>query len=401
MNKKLFLGLGLILWLFNINPVYARDELMVFAAASLTDAYEAIAVAFEAENPDVQILLNFGGSSTLAAQLAQGAPADIFASANQAQMQVALEAGRIAEPIQVFARNRLTLITPIDNPAGIQSLLDLASPDVRLIFASPGVPIRSYVDTLLTRLADYPAYGEAYPQAVMHNLVSEEPNVRQITAKVALGEADAAFVYASDVTPDLASSVQMIPFPDVLGAMIAYPIAATNDTNNPQLAQRFIDFVLSDAGQDILVEWGFLSIRKPPLPDHISLPTDDTLSVDGLVLNPLSLTIDQLSTAFIPQTVGDFTGVLLWDILNAAQPYFDPTVLDRLNMFVVITGQNGKQVVIAWAEIDPRHGNQPIVLAYSQNNTILEEGARLIDPAGRDVGVVVNINLRDAPSVIR
>ncbi len=233
-------------------------ELLVFAAASLTDAYEEIGTTFEEANPGVDVRFNFGGSSTLVAQLAEGAPADVFASANHAQMQVATDAGRISDLAQTFARNRLVLIVPAENSASIESLDDLATPGLRLVLAAPAVPVRAYTDTMLQRMALDPAYGDAFRSAFLDNLVSEEPNVRQVAAKVALGEADAGVVYASDVTPDIASSVRMIPIPDDYNTVATYPIAVTNDSANPELAARFVDFVLSDAGQEVLNRWGFI-----------------------------------------------------------------------------------------------------------------------------------------------
>jgi molybdate transport system substrate-binding protein len=264
----------ILLALLLISPIYAQDtvELTVFAATSLTDAYENIAEVFEADNPGVNILYNFGGSSTLATQLVQGAPADVFASANNAQMTVAVEGGRITGQPHTFAKNRLVLITPADNPAGIETLRDLANDNIKLVVAAPEVPVRAYTDTMLERMAADPAYGEAYRSAVLAKIVSEEPNVRQVAAKVALGEADAGVVYLSDVTPDLADSVIAMSIPDAFNTIATYPIAITDDTAQPELAQQFVDFVLSDAGQDILVEWNFVSVREPAQSDYITLP---------------------------------------------------------------------------------------------------------------------------------
>lgn len=237
-----------------------RDQtLLVFAAASLTDAFEEIATAFEAENPGVDVLFNFAGSSALATQLVEGAPADVFASANTRQMRVAIEAGRIAEQPLVFARNWLVLIAPADNPANIASLRDLANPGVKLVVAAPEVPVRVYTDVMLARLASVPTYGSVYRTAVLANVVSEEDNVRQVFLKVALGEADAGIVYQSDVTPDAA--VLTIPIPRVVNSLATYPIAITDDSQNPELARAFVDFVRSDDGQSILTRWGFLPVN--------------------------------------------------------------------------------------------------------------------------------------------
>jgi molybdate transport system substrate-binding protein len=182
-------------------PTNARPtELTVFAASSLADVFDEIAAAFEAAHPGVTVARNYGGSSQLAAQLAEGAQADVFASANERQMQAALDAGRIDGDPLAFATNRLVVIVPADNPAQIVSMADLARPGVRLVLAAPGVPARDYTDQMIDALTADPAYGEAYRKAVYANLVSEEENVRQAAAKVALGEADAG-TFTSDVRP--------------------------------------------------------------------------------------------------------------------------------------------------------------------------------------------------------
>jgi len=261
---RLLLILIVALCILPWQTVQAQDKqtLIVFAAASLTDAFEEMASAFEAEQPGTDIVFNFGGSSTLATQLAEGAPADIFASANARQMTVAHDADRIAGPIRTFAKNRLVVIVPTDNPARIQSLHDLAEPGILLVVAAPDVPVRDYTDTMLERLAADPDYGVEYRERVITNIVSEEPDVRQVAAKVALGEADAGIVYRSDVTPDIIADVLTIPVPDAYNTIATYPIAITNDTTQPELAQAFVDYVLSNAGQDTLVRWGFISVRR-------------------------------------------------------------------------------------------------------------------------------------------
>lgn len=239
------------------------QTLTVFAAASLTDAFTEIGDAFETENPGVEISFNFGNSSILAVQLVEGAPADVFASANERQIEVVQEAGRITDPAQIFARNRLVIAIPADNPADIQSLADLANPGVLLVLVAPDAPVRVYTDVMLEQLAADPDYGEAYRDAVMANVVSEEDNVRQVVAKIVLGEADAGIVYQSDITPDVADEVQAVAIPDEINPIALYPIAVLGDSANPGLAQMFVDYVLSDVGQEMLVSWGF----SPRCPD--------------------------------------------------------------------------------------------------------------------------------------
>jgi molybdate transport system substrate-binding protein len=262
MRPKLILFVALIV-LFTSSATQGQEghTLTVFAASSLTNAFEEIATAFEADNPGVDVIYNFAGSSALATQLSEGAPADVFASANPRQMQVALEAERIFGEPDVFVHNLLVLITPADNPANIESLRDLAAPGIKFVVAAPEVPVRVYTDVMLARLASLPTYGNAYRSAVRANIVSEEDNVRQVFLKVALGEADAGIVYQSDVTPDAADQVLTIPIPHIVNSLATYPIAITNDSPNSELAQAFVDYVLSDNGQATLTQWGFLPVN--------------------------------------------------------------------------------------------------------------------------------------------
>lgn len=228
------------------------QEITVFAAASLTDAFNELAEAFETQNEGVKVIFNFGGSSQLAAQLREGVPADVFAPASPTQMESVIAAGYIAAGSEkLFVSNRLTIIAPADNPAGITALEDLARPGVQLILAVPGVPVRQYSDEIVAAL---PA---EFQSQFYGNLVSEEENVRQVAAKIALGEADAGLVYTSDVTPDIASQVRQIPIPDAQNVVATYPIAPLTDAPSPTLAQSFIDFVLGGEGQAILARWGF------------------------------------------------------------------------------------------------------------------------------------------------
>lgn len=230
----------------------ATRELVVMAASSLTDAFNEIANAFEAGNPGVDVLPNYASSSSLATQIVEGAPADVFASANTAQMNVAAEAGRIANEPVIFLTNRLAIIVPADNPGGLSTYTDLSKPGISLILAAPDVPVRDYSDQSIALMGD-----AAFQAAVYANLVSEEPNVRQVATKVSLGEADAGIVYTSDVTPDIADSVRLIPIPDELNVLARYPIAVIEGAPAGNLAQAFVDFVLGPEGQAILAKWGF------------------------------------------------------------------------------------------------------------------------------------------------
>jgi molybdate transport system substrate-binding protein len=234
-----------------------QTQLTVFAAASLTDVFTEIGQAFESRDPRVKVSFNFASSSDLALQLAEGAKADLFASANHKQMDSAVQVGRIGEGIKIFATNRLVIIVPADNPANLQAPIDLSKQELKLVLAAPNVPVRDYAEEVLDKMAADLAYGNGFKAAVLANLVSEEATVRQVVVKVSLGEADAGIVYSSDVTPDAAESVLRIEIPDEFNATASYPIAAIKESPNAGLAKAFIDFVLSQDGQAILWEWGF------------------------------------------------------------------------------------------------------------------------------------------------
>ncbi len=262
--KRLFLILFLLCWLAGCSLPGATTSgateavtLTVFAASSLTDAFTELGQVFEGQHPGVTVQFNFSASSDLATQLAEGAPGDVFASANTRQMENAAVAGRIAsEPVN-FLTNRLVLIVPADNPAGMETLADLANAGVKFVTAAPDVPIRGFTDQMLDKAAADPAYGLEFKTAVLTNLVSEEANVRQLAAKVVLGEADAGVVYKSDVTPDITDQVKVIEIPQVLNVVAVYPIAAITDSASPETARAFIEFVLSERGQAVLAKWGF------------------------------------------------------------------------------------------------------------------------------------------------
>jgi len=234
--------------------------LNVFAAASLTKAFSEIGENFAAANPGVEIVFNFAGSNQLATQIGQGAPADVFASANGTQMNVAIETGRIITDTQrTFVRNRLVVIAPSDNPAGLTSLQELATPGIKIVFAAKEVPIGQYSLDFLDKAAADGSLGADYKEAVVANVVSYEENVRTVLAKVTLGEADAGIVYTSDVAANEEGEVTQIEIPDTLNTIAGYPIASLSDSPNLELAQQFVDYVLAAEGQQVLVNYGFVA----------------------------------------------------------------------------------------------------------------------------------------------
>ena len=232
-----------------------EQVLTIFAAASLTDAFQDLAAAFEQEHPDVEVRTTFAGSSTVLRQILQGAPADVFASADEAKMQTAVEEGLTSGQPAVFAENREVVIVPESNPAGVESLQDLDTSGIKLVLAQEGVPAAEYAGNILDNASS--EYGENFEREVLSNVVSREAHVRAAVNRVALGDADATFGYASDITPDMEDRLKVIRIPDEFNVTAAYPIAALDGADSPALAREWIDFVLSDEGQRVLAEWGF------------------------------------------------------------------------------------------------------------------------------------------------
>jgi molybdate transport system substrate-binding protein len=232
-------------------------EIVVFAAASLTDVFQDMAAGFRQANPDARLTFNFGASSQLATQLAQGARADVFASADQTQLDNAKKADAIAGQARVFAANRLVLITPGDNPRHIAGVHDLANDGVKFVTAQASVPIGQYTAQMLDKASADPAYGTDFRARVQANTVSQEDNVRQVVSKVQLGEADAAVVYSTDPTPQVRDQLQIIQIPDALQTLATYPIAVAKGSNSAG-GEAFVLYVLAPAGQAVLARWGFL-----------------------------------------------------------------------------------------------------------------------------------------------
>lgn len=244
-----------------VAQVPLQGNLTVFAAASLTEAFTEIIQQFEAAYPGLKVTVNFAGSQQLAQQLGQGAPADLFASANIKQMEVAIQAGRVTSGTQqLFAHNRLVVVYPKDNPAQISQLQDLTRPGVVLILAAGEVPVGRYSLEFLDKASQDPAFTTGFKDAVLNNVVSYEQTVKAVFTKVALGEGDAGIVYSSDISQDNAGKVGRLEIPDALNTIADYPIAPINDAANPELARAFIDFVREPEGQAVLAKYNFIPV---------------------------------------------------------------------------------------------------------------------------------------------
>ena len=215
--------------------------LTVFAASSLTDAFGELGDAFTDENPDTDLVLNFASSSDLARQITEGAPADVFVSADLANMAEVADAGSsVGRPV-VFATNRAEIIVEPGNPLGIVEVADLADPELVLVVCAPEVPCGVYAQQVVAN-----AGVTVTPDSL-------EENVKAVVAKVTLGEADVGIVYATDVLAagDRATGVEI---PDDVNVVAEYPIVAVSDDAE---AATFVDFVLGPAGRVVLDRYGF------------------------------------------------------------------------------------------------------------------------------------------------
>jgi molybdate transport system substrate-binding protein len=213
------------------------DDATVFAAASLTEAFQAL-------DPDTTY--SFAGSDELATQIREGAPADVYAAASPRYPDELFEDGLVEEP-QIFATNRLVLVVPSDNPAGIDSVDDLRAEGIKLVLGAEGVPIGDYTRTVLENMG---------MSDVLDNVVSNEEDVKGVLAKVASGDADAGFVYATDPTSS-GDDVVAIELPAEAQAEVKYPIAVVVDAANPDAAKAFVGLVLGPEGRQALENAGF------------------------------------------------------------------------------------------------------------------------------------------------
>jgi molybdate transport system substrate-binding protein len=220
------------------------DPLNIYAAASLTEAFQAF---------DKAPKYNFAGSNVLETQIRNGAPADIFASASPVNTQRLFAAGLVDKPV-TFTANRLALIVPKSNPAGLRSVYDLKTKDVKLVIANAAVPVGSYTRTVLKKMA---------LASVLAKVVSRESDVKAVTGKVALGQADAGFVYVTDALA-VSDQVTVIRIPAWAQPRVRYEIAVVARSGNKAAARAWITRILSAKGQAALKNAGFLPLPKAP-----------------------------------------------------------------------------------------------------------------------------------------
>ena len=239
-------------------PTVESETLTVFAAASLTDAFEEVGHNFEVANPGVTVRLNFAGSQALRTLIEQGARADVFASANTKEMDTLVAGNFVAADAPViFLTNQLVVIMPANNPAGVENLVDLAQNGLKIVLAAKEVPVGNYSLQVLEKLDQ--SFGNGFKDKTLANVVSYENTVKQVVAKVQLGEADAGIVYSSDTVA--APELKKIGIPRENNVVAEYPLAVLTQSKNPELAQAFINYVLSSNGQLAIRRWGFLPVK--------------------------------------------------------------------------------------------------------------------------------------------
>ena len=236
----------------------AAGTVRVFAAASLTEAFQDIARLFTEQNPGEDVEFNFAGSQTLRVQIEAGAAADVFAAADSVQMD-ALRSKGLTEPDTTFARNRLVVVTPRHDPK-VRGLLDVARPGARVVIADANVPVGRYTTQVLGKMNRAGLFGDDFQQRVMANVVSQETNVRAVLAKVSWDEADAGFVYATDART-ATEKVVVLDIPDSMNVIAEYPIAVLVKSEAKAQAARFVALVVGSQGRAILAQHGF---QPPP-----------------------------------------------------------------------------------------------------------------------------------------
>lgn len=237
----------------------SAKTLTVLAAASLTESFTELGKLFETQNPGVKLVFSYAGSQQLAQQLDQGVDVDVFASASPKYMDAAVTSKRVnKEDARTFVQNRLVVIFPKDNPAGLKTLKDLVKSGLKLDLADKTVPVGQYTLDFLDKAVKDPGFDAQFKDNVLKNVVSYEANVKAVVTKVSLGEADAGIVYVTDITADAAAKIGKLDIPDALNTVATYPIAPISNSKNPDLAKAFVALVLSPEGQTLMAKYGFI-----------------------------------------------------------------------------------------------------------------------------------------------
>jgi molybdate transport system substrate-binding protein len=243
--------------MFSVLLAAGQAVLTIFAAASLHAAFDELGKQFSTAHPGVHVRFNYDGSQVLELQLAQGAQADVFASADETWMDAAKRQGLITAATP-FATNSMVIVA--SHVSAVRTAADLAHAGVTVLLCADAVPCGRYARELLVKMDAEPAFGSGFSAAVLRNVVSNEQNVEDVFAKVGLGAADCGIVYHSDVasrSDTVASAIRVIGLPAQAQPAIIYPIAPVKASSSPQLATAFVAFVRSAPGQAVLRRFGF------------------------------------------------------------------------------------------------------------------------------------------------
>lgn len=259
------LGLAFLMLILMVGAVSAADmnesELTIFAAASLTGVMGDLDPVFEAAHPGVNVTTNLDSSATLETQIKEGAYADLYLPASTKNMDNLLKEEMIDnDSVTKYATNKLAIIVPADNPAGITGLADLAKPGIKIVSETSEVPVRKYTDQMLNKTLNSTDYGQAFVDGFKANVISEETNVATATTKVALGEVDVGITYYSDVTKDLADKITIIDIPDEMNVVATYEAGILSESTEKELAQEFITLLTSDEGKAVLEDYKFIPV---------------------------------------------------------------------------------------------------------------------------------------------
>jgi len=261
MKRKIFASIGLILALASMIPSASCEESMqltVFCGAGLSGAFNEIGQLYQ-NSSGIAVEFNFDGAPALRAQIEQGAYADLLACADYKHMNALRAEGYINNStVRTFAENEMAVVLPLHNPANILSLADLARPGTLILMGTLELPAGYHAREALSKLANDSEYGPDYRNKVMANIVSQETTVNRIVSKVALGEADAGFAFASDVSPAMVGKVIKISIPNKYNVAVDFPIGALKPSRHPREAQEFSDLVISPEGQAVLEKYGFI-----------------------------------------------------------------------------------------------------------------------------------------------
>ena len=249
------------------------EDLIIFCGAGFTGAMSEIAELYE-NSSNSQVRFNFDGLPALRVQIEEGAYADLLISPDQRYMDPLVDAGFIGEDtVEAFASNKVAVVLPVDNPANITTIRDLATPGTKIVMGIEELPIGDYALQVLDLMAKDPEYGPAFKEAVLANVVSLETRVTGIVSKVAMGEADAGFAFMSDVTPQMRGKIRKISIPEGYNIRGNCSAAVLSQSDNSEAAEAFIDLLISNDAQAILDEYGFISLEG--WEENAALPAGD------------------------------------------------------------------------------------------------------------------------------